>query len=207
MNWLAHVLLSDRATDTQVGNLIADTFKGKSWDGASSSLVRGLEQHKAIDKYTDSHDTYFKSKAQLSQQGHLRGIVIDIVYDFILAKHWSKFCLLPIDEFITHFYSSIDKATIDYPQNVSHFLNKVIETDLLRQYQHTDNLCFTLQRIDKRLSARMAERELASNYLSQIHQVFEHLEQNFLVFFPQLQKHIKTQYSTFDFSHWKTCKH
>lgn len=91
MNWLAHVFLSEQNIDFQVGNFISDPLKGKAWENASEDIKKGMEVHKIIDSYTDSHTIFKQSKKRLKDKGLLKAVIVDFTYDYLLAKNWDKF--------------------------------------------------------------------------------------------------------------------
>ena len=77
MNWLAHVFLSDKSIDNQLGNLLADPLKGRAFNSATVEFKRGLELHLIIDSFTDSHPIVKDAKRSLTKRGHLKGVVLD----------------------------------------------------------------------------------------------------------------------------------
>ena len=100
MNWLSHVLLSEQKIDFQLGNYLADPLKGKAWEGASEELKQGIEVHKRIDAYTDNHEIFSQSKNRIREKGLLRGVVVDLTYDYLLTKHWDRFSHTPKEVFL-----------------------------------------------------------------------------------------------------------
>ena len=100
MNWLAHIFLSEKEIDFQLGNLLADPLKGKSWPEANKATQAGIRLHKKIDAYTDSHACVSRSKSRLGKKGYLKPVVIDIVYDHLLHKHWDNYAEESLHDFI-----------------------------------------------------------------------------------------------------------
>ena len=76
MNWLAHVFLSEKNIDYQLGNLLADPLKAMTWPDASQAVVDGIKMHTRIDSFTDSHASVSRSKARLGQKGYLKPVAI-----------------------------------------------------------------------------------------------------------------------------------
>ncbi len=63
MNFLAHLYFADETTESRLGNIMADFVKGaNATDGLDSRLVTGIQRHRAVDKYTDSHAVVKESK-------------------------------------------------------------------------------------------------------------------------------------------------
>lgn len=72
MNWLAHVFLSELDVDFQMGNFLADPLKGKVWENATLQIKKGMDTHKIIDSYTDSHEITSLSKRRLRERGFIK---------------------------------------------------------------------------------------------------------------------------------------
>lgn len=203
MNWLAHIFLSEQNIDFQIGNYLADPLKGKAWEDASIDLKNGMIVHKIIDSYTDSHEEFIKSKNRLGHKGLLKAVVIDLTYDYLLTKNWDKFCHIPIDEFLQTFYNQANLKIISLPTHASTPLKRMVEFDLLNKYQNLQHLELAFKRVDKRLSERLKKRDLASNYFERISTNIKDIEDDFLIFFPQLCQEVKNNVNTHNIAHWK----
>ena len=68
MNWLAHIFLSEQKIDFQIGNFIADPYKARPWENASEELIKGMNTHKLIDSYSDSHEMFKQSKKKTKRK-------------------------------------------------------------------------------------------------------------------------------------------
>ena len=104
MNWLAHVFLSELNIDFQIGNFLADPLKGRAWENSNENIKKGMQTHKLIDSYTDSHEIISCSKRRLRERGLLKPVIIDLTYDYLLTKNWDKFCNIPLKIFSNNFY-------------------------------------------------------------------------------------------------------
>lgn len=126
MNWLAHVLLSENHIEHQLGNLLTDPLKGKAWEGASSYVHRGIEMHIHIDTFTDTHPIVSQSKTLLTRRGHLKGVVLDILYDHFLSLHWDKYCTVPREIFLERFRAKALVAIGNYPEDAQRVISRVV---------------------------------------------------------------------------------
>ena len=97
LNWLAHVFLSELDIDFQIGNFLADPLKGRVWENASDEIKKGMQTHKKIDSFTDSHEIISCSKKRLRERGLLKPVIVDLTYDYLLTKNWDKFCTIPLE--------------------------------------------------------------------------------------------------------------
>ena len=71
MNYLAHVYLSGTNDLLKIGNFMADSIKGNSYNLFDQELRKGILLHRHIDSFTDAHPIYRKSKHRLHEKyGH-----------------------------------------------------------------------------------------------------------------------------------------
>ncbi|MEH6347193.1 MAG: acyl carrier protein phosphodiesterase [Bermanella sp.] len=202
MNWLAHIFLSEYNIESQLGNLLNDACKGRAWPGASNQLKQGMQIHQQVDAFTDAHENFKKSKLLLGR-GHLRGVVVDLSFDLLLTRHWHRYSLVDRNVFLDDFYRQSKQAIKPYPAGVQRFVNGLIQSDHLRNYQSLDDLEKTFARVDKRLSARLLKKESTHMYFPLVKKEINALEQNFLSFFPELLTHVKSSSNPDQLTHWK----
>ena len=186
MNWLAHILLSKRDVEYQIGNFLADPLKGKAWEGASVSLQQGMLMHKAIDVFTDSHEIVSMSKARLGKKGYLKGVVIDVLYDHYLAAHWGRFTCEPQSSFLASFYFGAKQVASSYPDKAKTTVLTLVTSDRLATYREFDGFVNALHGIEARLSPRIKAKDSTLNYIPIVEQQYNALQSDFEVFFPEL---------------------
>jgi len=188
MNYLAHTLLSKPNIEYQLGNLLADPLKGKRWEGASDEHYAGMRMHVAIDIFTDANATISLSKSRLRPKGYLKGVVIDMVYDYFLSKHWDKFVVQNLETFVDDFNQNATFETDDLPTKASSFIHSITSNNVLGSYKEFDGLEQAFNRIDRRLSPRILAKESTTSYIPNIIDNYEAIENDFLEFFPVLIK-------------------
>ena len=186
MNYLAHALLSKRNIDYQIGNLLADPLKGRKWSDATDFHISGMKMHAAIDAFTDSNDTVFSSKFGLGRKGHLKGVVIDVVYDHFLTKHWDKFSIQDFEVFVNNFNCEAPRNFGNLPCEASRFIENIASHNILGSYRDLSGVEVVFNRIDKRLSERVLKKESTISYMNAVESNYEAIEKDFLLFFPQL---------------------
>lgn len=204
MNWLAHVLLSEKHIEYQLANLLTDPLKAKAWEGASDRVHRGIKTHLRIDTFTDTHPLVKKSKALLTPRGHLKGVVLDVLYDHFLSLYWERFCHIPREKFLDDFRSHAVVAIEGYPQRAQYVINRVVDTRQLSSYEHMDGVVAAFERIDNRLSDRARSKDSCIRYVPLIAKVRDELEENFLAFFPELMKATRETCNNDEIMHWKS---
>lgn len=189
MNWLAHVALSPPDTEHQLGNLLADFLRGRKWPGMSPALRDGLRLHQRIDAYTDAHPCWRQSRDRLGETGLLRGVVIDVVYDHMLTRHWENFAPQRLRPFLNQFYDDASNITPQLPSDAGGFVESLIHSDRLGRYGELDDVAEALERINRRLSDRIRRRDNMLRYLPLIEQAYDGIEADFLAFYPELIAH------------------
>lgn len=187
MNWLAHLLLSDPTPDAQLGGVLADVVKARTWPGMSEEFLAGMARHRRVDAFTDAHPVFAASRQRLGDSGCLRGVVVDLVYDHLLSRHWDAFSNQPLRPFVARFYAEAQARMPDYPEEAQCFFQTLVDDDLLGSYGTMDGLAAALQRIDRRLRNRGWSLLGASAYLPVINEKYPDLEQDFLAFFPSVR--------------------
>lgn len=203
MNWLAHVFLSPKQIAYQLGNLLADPLKGKAWEGANEAFVTGVELHMLIDTYTDTHPLVSHSKTLLAERGHLKGVVLDILYDHFLSVHWERFSISDRSRFLEGFRKRAIKESGGYPPHAKEVIVKVVKNRQLESYATMEGVKRAFMRIDNRLSDRAKTKDTMMYYLSLIQLHRAELEADFLAFFPDLMAHLRGEVPELVFGHWK----
>ncbi len=186
MNYLAHTLLSKSNIEYQLGNLLADPLKGKRWQGASDEHYAGMRMHAVIDVFTDANSTISLSKSRLRPKGYLKGVVIDMVYDYFLSKHWETFVVQDLQTFVNNFNHNATFESDDLPEKASSFINLITFNNVLGSYNEFAGLEQAFNRIDKRLSPRILAKETTTGYIPNVIENYEAIEKDFLEFFPVL---------------------
>ncbi|MEM9159836.1 MAG: ACP phosphodiesterase [Verrucomicrobiota bacterium] len=195
MNWLAHLYLSPPTIHSRIGNLAADLIKGNDWPGLPTEAQSGIRLHRGIDRFTDQHPIFHKSKKRLTANGYLRGIAIDLLYDHFLTLHWSQFSNDPLEAFLDSFYREATANLHPYPVKIREFVESVVRSNRLAKYTSLEGVLHGMHHIDSRLSSRVRMRETVTPYFRSIKENYRGLESDFLQFFPQLIQFAQPQLS------------
>ncbi|MGH8241513.1 MAG: ACP phosphodiesterase, partial [Steroidobacteraceae bacterium] len=155
MNWLAHVFLSEPNVQFQLGNLLADVVRGAQRDAMNADFVRGAACHKAIDAFTDAHPVVKRSRARIgSEQRRFSGVLIDVFYDYYLARNWERYSPIALDVYTAAFYASAEAHLFELPPVARTMLERIIRHDLLGSYARVDGVEHALRRISTYLESR-----------------------------------------------------
>ncbi len=183
LNYLAHIYLAERTPESIYGNLLGDFIKGNPPATLSGAVVKGIEQHRQIDKFTDDHATTRASRARI--EGELRrfaGIIVDLSYDHFLSRHWSRFAHQPLPEFIRHTYTLMAQEPQGLDEAQLHPFRRMREEDWLSPYATIAGI----EQAGLRIAARVRRPTPLGRAAQALVAHYEPLEQDFLTFFPQL---------------------
>ena len=186
MNYLAHFHLSHGNDDLLIGALLGDFIKGPLKGERERSIEQGIFLHRKIDAFTDSHPL-LKEAHQLFSQPYRRyaGIMTDVAFDHFLNQHWLQFhqqSLATFSQEIFQLITSSDHLTPPAKRQAE----SLARYDVFENYQHWQTVEAALERISQRL---IRENPLASGAM-EMHQHYSKLEDVFLEFYPELQKHV-----------------
>src|SRR5258708_512080 len=100
MNWLAHFLLAGPDPAFQGGSILPDLLRPAALAHLSQEYRRGIEHHRLIDAFTDSHPIVRRSMLNFSTPfRRFRGVITDVFYDHFLARDWDSFSPVPLPQF------------------------------------------------------------------------------------------------------------
>jgi acyl carrier protein phosphodiesterase len=92
MNHLAHFVLSGGDADLAIGNFVADFITNRQLPTFSAGVQRGIWLHREIDAFTDAHPIVKQSTKRLHPFHHKYSpVIVDVYYDYLLAKNWDRF--------------------------------------------------------------------------------------------------------------------
>jgi acyl carrier protein phosphodiesterase len=189
MNFLAHILLSGENEGVMMGNYVGDFVKGRLTDEKTANwnpeYVLGLKLHRFIDSFTDRHPEVLEAKDVAAvTQGKLAGIVMDIYFDYFLAKNFGKYHTEPLLIYAHRMYSVIERNEHLIPETMIPMVRSMIRQDWLSTYATLDGIDTTFRRLSRR-----------AEFLAPIAEAVSDLRANeelyytkFLSFFPQLRQ-------------------
>lgn len=195
MNWLAHLLLSEPTPEFRLGSLLPDLVSAQVLTGMPSEFQRGIQQHRRIDAYTDSHAIFRRSVQRLDPPfRRFGGILIDVFYDHFLSCDWRSFSDTPLPEFAAEFYASFEGHRADIPPDAYARLQQMQAGDLLCSYGDFSGITHALQRI----SARLRHPFDLVPSVSVLERHYESLHTDFATFFPELSAYVSPKFLRLD---------
>ncbi|GAB7257716.1 acyl carrier protein phosphodiesterase [Polaribacter sp. OB-PA-B3] len=183
MNFLAHLYLSQNNKNIMIGNFIADHIRGNNYKEFSIEIQQGIFLHREIDTFTDAHEIVRKSKRRLHPRyRHYSGVIIDIFYDYFLAKNWNNYSEIPLDIYTKSIYQLFNEIKDGLPVKSQNFIKYMIEYDILFNYNNKAGIAKVLNGMNTRTKG-LSQMNLAIEDL----EVLENeLQEDFTLFFKDL---------------------
>ena len=188
MNYLAHAFLSFNNEHITIGNFIADHIKLADAEKLPSEIKKGVLLHRRIDYFTDTHPVFIKSKRHF-YDGFERysGVLVDIYYDYILAKNFERFSKVGLKPFTQNIYSILGNNKEHLPESSQGFLNYVLQNNTFFEYSKIGGIELVL----KHLSYRINHCVLLNESLPLFLENEKAIENNFFEFMEDLIKDVK----------------
>ena len=186
MNFLAHIYLSGDYDLLKIGNFMADSIRGHSYDVYPEEIQKGILLHRSIDSFTDMHPIYRQSKHRLHEKyGHYSGVIMDIFYDHFLAKNWSTYSDVKLEVYADIFYHLLKEHYEILTDKVKSMIPYMFARNWLVSYATIDGLQMIMFHMDHRTKNRVDMHES----IVELQQFYIEFETEFTLFFEELRQH------------------
>ncbi|HJZ56002.1 MAG TPA: acyl carrier protein phosphodiesterase [Gemmataceae bacterium] len=188
MNLLAHLHLSDGSPGSMLGGVVADLVKPPQVAALPGDVQEGVRLHRLIDAFTDRHPLVQGSIGRIAAEWTwFSGIIIDIYYDHILARNWTRYSTEPLEAFADRCYDALDAGRPLVPPEAADFLLHFIEDDRLVKYATVKGIEDTLARVSNRIGVRMPRNAVRlEEAMPDLLAKDAHLADDFHAFYPEL---------------------
>jgi len=184
VNFLAHLYLSGDNDSLKIGNFIGDFVKGNQIFDYPEDIRKGIIHHRKIDEFTDSHPVVLKSKKRLRPKyRHNAPVIVDMLYDHLLARNWNNYSDLNLKYFTMNFYQIAQEKSQYLPEKAAYVLSHMSKTDWLYNYQFIEGIGRALTGMARRTKFE-SKMEHASHDLQENYQFFE---DEFVEFFDDIR--------------------
>lgn len=188
MNFLAHIYLSGDNDLVKIGNFMADSIRGHSYENYTDEIKKGILLHRSIDSFTDMHPVYRQSKHRLHDKyGHYSGVIMDIFYDHFLAKNWSNYSDEKLEKYADGFYLLLKENYDVLTDRAQGMMPYMIGRNWLVSYATIEGLEMIMFQMDHRTKHRVAMNES----IVELKQYYSEFENEFTIFFEELRQHCR----------------
>jgi acyl carrier protein phosphodiesterase len=150
VNYLGHCLLSFDDEKLLVGNFLGDFTKRKEYDLMPHAIQKGVDLHRFIDDYTDSHQSFKGARALLSKYGHYSAVMVDLYFDHFLAREWNKHHSSNLRIYADWVYKTLEAYENELTEKAKYVLPHLRENDWIVAYADTDGFESVLRGMDRR---------------------------------------------------------
>jgi len=183
MNHLAHCYLSFGNEDWLLGNFIGDYVKGNDWEKYPTPVQQGILLHRTIDAFTDGSPHVHRCSARIRPYSkRFSGPVMDILFDYLLARNWQKYSEKPISTFAEETYAMLQRRVGEMPPALQNRLPNMVAGNFLQGYGHREGLEFVFGKFMHRVSIPFDANALLDFFMEHINE----FESDFYTFFPEL---------------------
>ncbi|WP_242928091.1 ACP phosphodiesterase [Pontibacter vulgaris] len=183
MNFLAHVFLSGNDEELLLGNFIADSVKGKQAALYSEGVQKGIQLHRLIDAYTDTHPVVHQTKERLRYKyKKYAPVIADMYYDHFLASNFTDYSIEPLPVYTSRIYTLINTHFELLPPRIQRFFPHMMQHNWLLSYGEITGIAQALGGLSRRTSFESG-METAAVELQENYSLYAH---DFRVFFPEL---------------------
>ena len=186
MNYLAHAHLSFNHPHILVGNMISDFVKGKKQFDYPDLVHKGIQLHRAIDNFTDTHKTTQQIKIFFKPQYRLyAGAFTDVVYDHFLANDTSEFITDDsLKQFALLTYQVLEANFEVLPQNFQKMLPYMTAHNWLYNYKSRLGIQKSFAGLVRR-SSYLTESDIAFEIFNEHYKTINSLYHDF---YPDIKK-------------------
>lgn len=184
VNYLAHIYLSGKDRRIQIGNFVGDAVKGNTYLHYPFRMRQGILLHRQIDAFSDTHPLVREAVGMGRKVfGRYSAVVMDIFFDYFLAKDFRNYSSVSLNRFAAGFYAALIYNYYYLPSRFRGFLWHFVLTNRLGQYASREGIRCSLQIMSEYRGLRVDSRE-AMEFLQQNENILHDL---FRDFFPQLE--------------------
>lgn len=189
MNFLAHAYLSFGQEEILVGNFIADFVRGKELENYPKKVQLGIQLHRAIDTYTDSHPLVKQVQSLLIPRfGHYSRVISDVFFDYFLAKNWKNYSDTPLEQFSLDSYRTLSSSPYELPEAFLRMFHWMQAQNWLYAYREAAGIQAALDGLTRR--ARFDSKMNESTQV--LWEKEEEIEAIFFAFFEDLETFAST---------------
>ena len=183
MNFLAHIYLSFDDPQITLGNFMADSVRGRDYRKYPEQIQKGVLLHRAIDTFTDAHPITRKSSKRLhSRYRHYSMVIVDIYYDHFLARNWSSYSEVPLEDFTDNFYKLLEENLHLMPETVQNMAPYMITDNWLLSYRELGGI----HKVLKGLNRRTGLKSGMDQAVEELEGFYGEFEAEFTAFFDEL---------------------
>jgi acyl carrier protein phosphodiesterase len=185
MNFLAHFHLSGKNEEITIGNFMGDFIRGSKMTDHSEFIQKGIQLHRFIDEFTDSHPIVKEVNVLLQPYfSKYAPVVSDVYFDYFLAAHFQDYSDVSLRDYTYQIYDLIARHKAVLTQRASRFYDFMIVRDIFFEYGNKGGM----KHVFNGLSSRAKFESKMEQGVPILIKHEEELYSLFKQFYPDLQK-------------------
>lgn len=166
------------------GTLMGDFARGADLSAWPPAVERAIRLHRRIDAFTDSHALVLAAKRELPLQWRrYAGIVLDVYFDHLLIRGWSRWHAEPIEQYVDDAHDCLARIAPQLGEPARSFAARMAAHRALLACATPAGMAGVLARIGTRLSRPVRLEDALPAALA----AHERIEAAFTRFFPLLR--------------------
>jgi acyl carrier protein phosphodiesterase len=187
MNYLGHLFFSGSDKELMYANLFGDFAKGSNLSAYPDLIQEGIRLHRSIDFFIDNHQEVKKLRKEMYiSLPKVSGIAVDLLFDHLLAKYWSRFSYLEYQRYLDDFYEYHIALLDYYPIEFHFFIDNLKKYRWMNVYHQEYGLIKMSEGVSKKISFENKLQNLPDFYqkkMAFIHDVFNVFMADALTYF------------------------
>ncbi len=172
---------------------MADFMRDVDQEALPEKVWQGIQLHRLVDGFTDSHEVVRNLRKHFSpEKRRFSGIVLDVVFDHFLIKHWEKYATKDFHLFVDECYEDLLNNRELMPARMEMVVGWMIKRDWIRSYAELQHVGRALDG----LASRLKLKHDFHNSIEEVQRHYESIEAGFLIFFPELLNHVAQRESS-----------
>lgn len=173
------------------GQMLGDFLEPGWRERLPPRMAAGVRLHQQVDRFTDTHPLFARSRRRLGDRYRLyAGVLVDVFYDHFLACNWRRYHPeRSLPEFSAHVYAVLARHESVFTDRFRRVFPSMAAHDWLGSYGRLESVDRALLGISRRLTRAnpMAEGGEA------LRERYAELEADFHAFFPELEAFVAGQ--------------
>jgi acyl carrier protein phosphodiesterase len=158
----------------------------------------GIQLHRAIDTYTDSHPLVKQVQSFLIPRfGHYSRVISDVFFDYFLAKNWKNYSNTDLKQFSLDSYRTLSSSPYKLPESFRRMFHWMQAQNWLYAYREAAGIQAALDGLSRR--ARFDSKMNESTQV--LWEKEEEIEAIFFAFFEDLETFASTTLAALIQSH------
>lgn len=193
MNHLAHLFLAAPGAESLVGNLSGDFVKGVLGERFTPGIRAGIQQHRAIDAFTDAHPSAARFRAVLTpEHGHYARVIADMFFDHFLATRFDELGGEPLEVFLGRTFATLDRHAAAFPERLRALYPRMRDEGWLLSYRDVDGIRHALGNMSWRFRRKPDLAPAARHLVDSRHE----LERHFLMLFRDVMEFSRIRFAS-----------